>query len=242
MAAPLRGVVLAGGSGTRLLPLTAKTSKHMLPVGAEPMIAHPIRKLVEAEVREILVVTSPAHAGAMFEYLGAGSRFACEISFRVQERAGGIADALSLARSFARGGSMAVILGDNIFETPLGPFADAFRAQAIGARVLLKPVPDPERFGIAEVEGARVVRIVEKPARPASNLCVTGIYFYHPDVFDVIGRIRPSARGELEISDVNQAYAERGDLAWDELPGWWIDAGTHESLAAADRLVSGTRK
>jgi glucose-1-phosphate thymidylyltransferase len=237
MSAELRGVVLAGGSGSRLFPLTKVTNKHLLPVGREPMIFAPVKKLVEANIREILIVTGPDHMGDVVSLLGSGKDFGCELTYRVQDEAGGIAQALGLARRFGRGGRLAVILGDNIFERSIAGFAEAFRAQASGAKVLVKEVDDPGRYGVAEVQGDRVLRIVEKPKQPVSRLAVTGIYFYDESVHDVIAGLRPSARGELEITDVNNAYIARGDLTFDVLPGWWTDAGTFESLAHANDLV-----
>ena len=233
----LRGVVLAGGTGSRLFPLTKVTNKHLLPVGREPMIFHPVKKLVEAGVREILVVTGTDHMGDVVGLLGSGKEFGCEFTYRVQDEAGGIAQALGLAHRFGRGGRLAVILGDNIFESSIGPFADAFRAQPTGAKVLVQEVPDPGRYGVAVTEGARVVKIIEKPKQPPSNLAVTGIYFYDESVFEVVRTLAPSGRGELEITDVNNAYIARGDLSFDVLPGWWTDAGTFESLKHANDLA-----
>jgi len=233
----LRGVVLAGGTGSRLFPLTKVTNKHLLPVGREPMIFHPVKKLVEAGIREILIVTGTDHMGDVVGLLGSGKDFGCEFTYRVQDEAGGIAQALGLARRFGRGGRLAVILGDNIFEGSIRAFADAFRRQPTGAKILVKEVPDPGRYGVAVTEGGRVVRIIEKPKQPPSSFAVTGIYFYDQDVFDVVTSLKPSARGELEITDVNNAYIARGDLTFDLLPGWWTDAGTFESLRHASDLV-----
>ena len=236
----LRGVVLAGGTGSRLFPLTKVTNKHLLPVGREPMIFHPVKKLVEAGVREILIVTGTEHMGAVVGLLGSGKDFGCEMTYRVQDEAGGIAQALGLARGFGRDGGLVVVLGDNVFEASLRPFADAFRKQGRGAKILVKEVPDPGRYGVAVTEGARVVRIIEKPKDPPSSLAVTGVYFYDQNVFNVIAGLRPSARGELEITDVNNAYIERNELTFDTLPGWWTDAGTFESLKVANDLASGS--
>jgi len=237
--AELRGVVLAGGTGSRLFPLTKVTNKHLLPVGREPMIFHPVQKLVEAGVREILIVTGTDHMGAVVGLLGSGKDFGCEFTYRVQDEAGGIAQALGLARRFGRGGRLAVILGDNIFAGSIAGFADAFRRQKSGAKILVKEVPDPGRYGVAVTEGSRVVRIIEKPKDPPSALAVTGIYFYDETVFEVISGLKPSGRGELEITDVNNAYIARGDLTFDTLPGWWTDAGTFESLKHANDLILG---
>ncbi|HEX3698824.1 MAG TPA: sugar phosphate nucleotidyltransferase [Polyangia bacterium] len=233
----MRGVVLAGGTGSRLFPLTKVTNKHLLPVGREPMMFHPVRKLVGAGIREILIVTGTDHMGDVVRLLGSGKDFGCEFTYRVQDEAGGIAQALGLAKRFGRGGRLAVILGDNIFEAPIAPFADEFRAQKSGAKILVKEVPDPGRYGVAVTEGARVTSIIEKPKNPPSALAVTGIYFYDEAVFDVITSLKPSARGELEITDVNNAYIARGDLTYATLPGWWTDAGTFESLKHANDLI-----
>jgi glucose-1-phosphate thymidylyltransferase len=238
----LRGVILAGGTGSRLYPLTKVTNKHLLPVGREPMIFHPVRKLVEAGIREILIVTGTEHMGAVVGLLGSGKDFGCEFTYRVQDEAGGIAQALGLARRFGRGGRLVVILGDNIFEGTIAAFAAAYRRQPSGAKILVQEVDDPGRYGVAVTEGARVVRIVEKPKDPPSRLAVTGIYFYDESVHEIIRGLAPSGRGELEITDVNNAYIARGDLTFDVLPGWWTDAGTFESLKHAGDLVEATRE
>jgi glucose-1-phosphate thymidylyltransferase len=235
----LRGVVLAGGTGSRLFPLTKVTNKHLLPVGQEPMIFHPVKKLIEAGIREILIVTGTDHMGDVVGLLGSGKDFGCEFTYRVQDEAGGIAQALGLAKRFGRGGRLAVILGDNIFEKSIAPFADGFRRQKSGAKILLQEVHDPGRYGVAVTEGERVVKIIEKPKDPPSSLAVTGIYFYDESVYEVIAKLRPSGRGELEITDVNNAYIARGDLSFDVLPGWWTDAGTFESLKHANDLMAG---
>lgn len=240
----LRGVVLAGGSGSRLAPRTDTTNKHLLAVAGRPMVTHPIAKLVEAGLTDILVVTGTAHMGAVVDALGTGEALGCDLTYKVQDAAGGIAHALALAEGFSAGAPLCVVLGDNIFEAPLARYFDAYRAQAGGARVLLKRVPDPGRYGVVELSppdapGAQtILGIQEKPARPKSDLCVTGIYFYDAAVFDVIRTLSPSARGELEITDVNLAYLRRGALAWSMLDGWWTDAGTHASLALANRLAT----
>jgi glucose-1-phosphate thymidylyltransferase len=233
----LRGIVLAGGTGSRLFPLTKATNKHLLPVGSEPMIFHPIKKLIEARIREIMIVTGTEHMGDMVSALGSGKEFGCEFTYRVQDEAGGIAQALGLARRFGRGGRLAVILGDNIFQSPIVEFADAFRRQSSGAKVLLQEVSDPERYGVAVTDGNRVLQIIEKPKQPPSRLAVTGIYFYDETVFEVISTLKPSGRGELEITDVNNAYIKRGDLTYDVLPGWWTDAGTPASYRHANELA-----
>ena len=234
----LKGIVLAGGTGSRLMPLTKVTNKHLLPVGRMPMIYYPIEKLTGAGVKEILIVTGTEHMGDMVSLLGSGKDFGCRFTYKVQDEAGGIAQALSLAENFTHGSLMAVILGDNIFEDPLGPVADAFRAQGNGARILGKEVNDPERFGVAEVIGENVISIEEKPARPKSRIAVTGIYFYDSAVFDIIRDCRPSSRGEMEITDVNNAYIARKAMRFDLMSGWWSDAGTFASLANVNDLIA----
>jgi glucose-1-phosphate thymidylyltransferase len=233
----MKGIILAGGTGSRLYPLTKVTNKHLLPVGREPMIFHPVHKLIEAGVEEILIVTGVDHMGDVVNLLGSGKDFGCRFTYKVQDEAGGIAQALGLAENFAGNDLSCVILGDNIFEDSIGPSLRAFRDQGRGARLLLKQVHDPQRYGVAEVEGSRVVRIVEKPKQPKSDLAVVGIYFYDAEVFGVIRTLRPSSRGELEITDVNNHYLRKGELQFDRLQGWWTDAGTFESLASANELV-----
>jgi glucose-1-phosphate thymidylyltransferase len=234
----MKGVVLAGGTGSRLFPLTKVTNKHLLPVGREPMIFHPVKKLTDAGIDEILVVTGVEHMGDVVNLLGSGREYGCRFTYKVQDQAGGIAQALGLAENFAAGVPVCVILGDNVFEDPIGPFVSAFERQRRGARIVLKRVPDPGRFGVAEVRGERIVRIVEKPRAPRSDLAVTGIYFYDGQVFDAIRSLRPSARGELEITDVNNHYLRQAALRFDLLRGWWTDAGTFESLLRANRLAT----
>jgi glucose-1-phosphate thymidylyltransferase len=248
----MKGVILAGGNGTRLLPLTKVTNKHLLPVGTVPMLFHPIRKMVLAGVRDIMVVTGTEHVGPILRLLGTGDRAgemlgvgkdgACEFTYRVQEGAGGIAHALNLARSFSGGEPLLVILGDNIFEDDLLPFKEDFLRQRRGAKLLLKRVPDAARFGVAELNGDRIVGIEEKPARPKSDYAVTGIYFYDSQVFEAIATLKPSGRGELEITDVNNWYVRKDQLTHGILKGYWTDAGTYESLRHAQRLVSGEER
>lgn len=237
----MKGIILAGGSGSRLLPLTKVTNKHLLPVGREPMIFHPVKKLIAAGVRDILVVTGCDHIGDVVGLLGSGRDFDCEFTYRVQDQAGGIAQALGLGHDFARGDKSVVLLGDNIFEDEIGIYVERFARQGRGARILLKEVSDPQRYGVAELltcgEGTRVTRIVEKPEDPPSSLAVTGIYFYDEQVFEIIRTLRPSGRGELEITDVNNAYIERNEMGYDILAGYWTDAGTHDSLRQANDLV-----
>ncbi len=234
----MKGVLLAGGSGSRLWPLTKVTNKHLLPVGGLPMIYHAVVKMLEAGVREILVVTGREHMGNVVGLLGSGSDVGASFTFRVQDEAGGIAQALSLAEDFAAGGPVLVVLGDNVFEDSLLKDVAAFEAQPAGARVMLKAVPDAERFGVATLDeaGERVIRIVEKPPQPETDLAVTGIYFYDGAVYDIIRTLEPSARGEYEITDVNNAYIEAGTLSFGILGGWWTDAGTPDSYVRANRL------
>jgi len=233
----MKGVVLAGGTGSRLFPLTKVTNKHLLPVGREPMIFHPVKKLTEAGIEEILIVTGVDHMGDVVTLLGSGREFGCRFTYKVQDEAGGIAQALGLAENFAARSPVCVILGDNIFQDSIAPFARRFAKQKQGARIVLKKVPDPQRYGVAEVRGGKVVGIEEKPRAPRSDLAVTGIYFYDGGVYDFIRELKPSARGELEITDVNNAYLARGQLQADTFDGWWTDAGTFESLRHASELI-----
>ncbi len=233
----LKGVVLAGGTGSRLMPLTKVTNKHLLPVGHKPMIFYPIEKLTALGVEEILIVTGVEHMGDVVSLLGSGKDFGCRFTYKVQDQAGGIAQALAMAENFANSKPLAVILGDNIFQTNLGSYAEKFMAQKAGARILLKQVESPQRFGVAELSDGRIIGIEEKPERPKSNYAVTGIYFYDASVFEIIRTLKPSARGELEITHVNEAYIAQGRLAYDLLEGWWTDAGTFESLSRANELV-----
>lgn len=233
----LRGVVLAGGTGSRLMPLTKITNKHLLPVGHKPMIYYPIGKLTSIGIEEILIVTGVEHMGDVVNLLGSGKDFCCRFTYKVQDQAGGIAQALSLAENFVNGKSMVVILGDNIFESSLESYAERFLSQKTGARILLKQVSEPQRFGVAHIVADRIVGIEEKPLEPKSDYAVTGIYFYDPGVFNIIRTLKPSARGELEITHVNDSYIAQGQLAYDILEGWWTDAGTFESLSRANKLV-----
>ena len=266
----LKGIVLAGGTGSRLFPLTKVTNKHLLPVGRYPMIYHPVAKLAAAGIRDILIVTGTEHMGAVVGVLGSGRALGLEFTYRVQDEAGGIAQALGLAEGFVGDGRCVVILGDNIFSADITPYVEHFRRQRAGARILLKRVPDPQRYGVAVVEEdeptgegprttaqvaegrlaeapepaikpvgprRRIIRIEEKPVHPKSDLAVTGIYMYDARVFDIIRTLRPSARGELEITDVNNTYLQMGELEYDILDGWWTDAGTHPSWALANQLA-----
>ncbi len=235
----MRGVVLAGGLGTRLAPLTKVTNKHLLPIYDKPMIYYPIETLVRAGMKDILLVTGDNNAGDFLRLLGNGKAFGLtHLDYAYQEGDGGIAEALGLARYFAEGEPIVVILGDNILEEDISPYVESFRAQKSGAKILLKEVDDPERFGVAEIDGERVVGIEEKPARPKSRFAVTGIYFYDTWVFEMIPTLKPSHRGELEITDVNNAYIRKSEMTFDVLKGWWTDAGTFESLYRANCLVA----
>lgn len=238
----MKGIILAGGLGTRLYPLTQITNKHLLHIYDKPMVYYPLERLVEADVRDIMIVSGGNYAGQFLQLLKNGQEFGLErIHYAYQEGEGGIADALRHAEEFVNGDRMVVILGDNIFEKSLKGAIDRFRRQERGARILLKEVPDPERFGVAEVEGDRIVSIVEKPQRPKSNLAVTGVYMYDARVFEIIGKLTPSQRNELEITDVNNAYLERGELAYDRMDGWWTDAGTFDTLFRANEWVKKLR-
>jgi len=233
----MKGVVLAGGTGSRLFPLTKVTNKHLLPVGYAPMLWHPVWKLKQAGIEEVLIVTGTEHMGDVVGCLGSGKDFGCRFTYKVQDEAGGIAQALGLAENFSAGDCICVILGDNIFQDDLAADVEAFQRQGKGARILLKPVHDPQRYGVAELEGDRVVGIEEKPKSPKSNLSVTGIYFYDQGVFDIIHTVKPSGRGEMEITDVNNSYINRGEMSFGLINGWWTDAGTFPSLALANELA-----
>lgn len=235
----MKGVILAGGLGTRLHPLTRVTNKHLLPVYNQPMIYYPIQCLLNAGIDEILIVTGGEHAGDFLKLLGNGKQLGIkELQYTYQEGEGGIADALKLAEDFAEGGKICVVLGDNIIERDIRRAAGDFFTQPSGAKLLLKEVDDPERFGVARIEDDRIVEIIEKPENPPSQLAVTGIYFYDSYVFQVAKELKPSGRGELEITDVNNAYIARGDLTYEVLEGWWTDAGTFESLLRASSLIA----
>jgi glucose-1-phosphate thymidylyltransferase len=237
----MKGVVLAGGLGTRMYPLTKVTNKHLLPVYNEPMIYYPIKTLVNAGIDEILIVTGGQNSGDFLRLLGNGKDFGLKhLNYTYQEGEGGIAAALGLAEFFADRDKIVVMLGDNIIEKNIKKAVEAFRAQKDGARIMLKEVPDPQRFGVATLEGSKVVRIDEKPAKPVSNFAVIGIYMYDSKVFDFIKSLKPSERGELEITDVNNFYIQAGIMECDVLDGWWSDAGTFESLQYSGNMVAQT--
>jgi glucose-1-phosphate thymidylyltransferase len=235
----MKGVILAGGSGTRLYPLTKVTNKHLLPVGKEPMIFNPIRQLLSAGITDILIVTGKDHMGEIVRLLGSGCDFKCNFTFRVQEKAGGIADALALAKIFANEDRLIVILGDNILTHSIRKYVDAFKKQPSGAKVLLKRVGDPERFGVAALDerNKMIMQIEEKPENPKSDYAVIGVYMYDSQVFDVIQSIAPSERGELEITSVNNWYVENNAMTYDIIEGEWTDAGTFESLMQANQML-----
>ena len=235
----LKGIILAGGLGKRLGPLTKITNKHLLPIYDRPMIYYPLNLLVEAGIKDILIVTGGNHAGEFLRLLGNGQAFGLKhINYTYQEGEGGIAQALGLARHFAHGKKIVVILGDNILENSIRPYVENFEKQKTGARVLLKKVNDPERFGVASLIGNKIISIKEKPKKPQSDLAVTGVYMYDEHVFDIVKTLKPSRRGELEITDVNNAYIQKKQLEFDILKGWWTDSGTFDSLLRANQLVA----
>ncbi|TDF97558.1 sugar phosphate nucleotidyltransferase [Paenibacillus piri] len=230
----MKGVILAGGTGTRLRPLTNIINKHLLPVGKYPMIHYAIEKMANAGIQDLMLVTGKHSAGLYTEYVGDGRQWGLEVSYKIQEEAGGIAQALSLAEDFvAPDKQVLVILGDNLFEDSLREAVNDFKSQEQGARVFLKQVHDPYRYGVPVMKKGRIETIMEKPEIPPSNYAVTGIYLYDSQVFDIIRQLQPSERGELEITDVNNAYARQGLLFHSLLTGWWTDAGTHQALLAA---------
>ena len=237
----MKGVVLAGGLGTRLRPLTSVTNKHLLPVYDQPMIYYPIQTLVNAGITDIMIVTGGNSAGDFLKLLGNGKAFGLKhLNYTYQEGEGGIAEALSLVEHFAGGDPVCVVLGDNIIEGNIRAAVRAYRHQGGGGKIILKRVSDPQRFGVPELDGATVLRIEEKPDNPKSEYAVIGVYMYDGEVYDIIRTLKPSGRGELEITDVNNAYIERGEMTWEELNGWWTDAGTFESLLRASNLVAET--
>lgn len=221
----LKGVILAGGTGSRLFPLTKVTNKHLLPVYDRPMIYYPIETLRDAGIKDIMIVSGKGHAGHFLELLGSGREFGVNLSYAIQEEAGGIAQALSLTKEFVDDDKMVVVLGDNIFEDNLSQAIEEFKKTPIGARVFLKEVEHPEHYGIARIDGDKILEIIEKPKQFIGNLAVTGLYLYDNQVWDVIKNLKPSGRGELEITDVNNFYVQQGTMKFDVLPGWWADGG-----------------
>ena len=235
----MRGIILAGGLGTRLHPLTKITNKHLLPIYNQPMIYYPLNTLVEAGITDITLVTGGNYSGDFLQLLSNGREFGLtHVNYVYQEGEGGIAEALGLCRHYTGGENMVVMLGDNILEKSIKPAIDSFRRQGKGAKILLKRVDDPERFGVAELDGDKVVGIEEKPRNPKTNLSVIGVYMYDNRVFDIISTLKPSGRGELEITDVNNRYIEWGEMSYEIVDGWWTDAGTFESLFRASQLCA----
>jgi glucose-1-phosphate thymidylyltransferase len=233
----MKGVILAGGLGTRLTPITKVTNKHLLPVYNKPMIYYPLETLINAGIKDILIVSGPEHSGHFLRLLGSGKDFGVKLTYEIQEEPNGIAHALSLAEDFVEGESFVAILGDNIFEDNISEFAKEFEKMGEGACVLLKEVPDANRFGVAEVKGDKIVSIEEKPKNPKSNYATVGLYMYDRTVFDIIRTLKPSARGQYEITDVNNAYLKKGQLKYFIMKGFWSDAGTFESLFRAATFV-----
>lgn len=232
----MKGIILAGGTGSRLFPLTKITNKHLLPVGKYPMIFHAVAKLKEADIQDILIVTGKDHMGDVVNLLGSGREMGVTFTYKVQDEAGGIAQALDLAEHFVGNDQMVVILGDNVFFDSIAPYVQNFKQQQKGAKILIQEVHDPKRYGVPELQGNKIISIEEKPQNPKSSYAVTGIYMFDSSVFGIIKTLKPSGRGELEITDVNNAYIEREQLTYDVLQGWWTDAGTHASLAKANEL------
>lgn len=232
----MKGIILAGGTGSRLYPLTKVTNKHLLPVGKYPMIFHAIYKLKQAGIVDILVVTGKEHMGDVVNLLGSGSSLNVSFTYKVQDEAGGIAQALGLAEQFVGSDQSVVILGDNVFDEDISQYVQNFAAQGEGAKILIQEVSDPQRFGVPELHEDKIISIEEKPEIPKSNFAVTGIYMFDSHVFEIIKTLTPSNRGELEITDVNNAYIKKNQLTYDVLGGWWTDAGTHASLARANEL------
>ncbi|MFH0888198.1 MAG: sugar phosphate nucleotidyltransferase [Planctomycetota bacterium] len=235
----MKGIILAGGLGTRLYPLTKVTNKHLLPIYNKPMIYYPIKMLVDADIKEIMIVTGGNSAGDFMRLIGNGQEFGLkQVSYAYQEGEGGIAAALSMAEHFAGNDKIIVVLGDNIIERNIKSFVDRFRKQKSGAKIILKKVNDPERFGVPVFRGSKITRIEEKPKAPHSPFAVIGIYMYDNSVFEIIRTLKPSGRNELEITDVNNAYLKNGEMTYDTLDGWWTDAGTFDSLMKASNLVA----
>ncbi|HIG94195.1 MAG: Glucose-1-phosphate thymidylyltransferase [archaeon GW2011_AR13] len=230
----MKGVILAGGTGSRLFPLTKVTNKHLLPIYNKPMIYYPLQTLISANIKEVLIISGPEHAGHFLNLLGSGKEFGVKFTYEIQEKAGGIAQALSLAEDFSNNGPITVILGDNIYEDN---FSEEIKSFEKGGMIFLKEVQDPERFGVAELNGKNVIKIEEKPKIPKSNYCVTGLYVYDNEVFSVIKTLKPSKRGELEITDVNNYYIDKNAMKAEFVKGFWSDAGTFESLIKASNLI-----
>lgn len=237
----MKGIILAGGSGSRLYPVTHAVNKHLLPVGKYPMVFYPLAKMHQSGIAEVLIVTNPEQIGSFVRLLGSGWQYGMQFTFKVQDQPGGIAQALGLAEGFVGQDRCLVILGDNIFSADLTPAIRQYQQQPSGAQVFLKPVPDPNRYGIATLQENQVIGIEEKPQNPASDLCVTGIYLYDSQVFEIIRALKPSGRNELEITDVNNAYIGKRQLSYTILEGWWTDAGTFDSLQLANEYARDVR-
>jgi len=233
----MKGIILAGGTGSRLEPCTKVTNKHLLPVYNKPMIYYPLYTLINAGIKEILIVSGPEHSGHILNLLGSGKKFNVKLTYEIQDAPLGIANALSLGEDFADRQPLAVILGDNIFQDSIGKCANEFDKNSVGAVIFLKRVPDPERFGVPVFQNTKIIKIEEKPKKPASDFAVTGLYFYDEKIFEIIRKLRPSKRGEYEISDVNNSYLNMGKLNFHIMKGFWSDAGTFESLFRASKLV-----
>lgn len=239
----MKGIILAGGTGSRLSPLTKVTNKHLLPVYNKPMIYYPIQTLVSAGIKDIMIVSGKGHAGQFLELLGSGKEFGANFSYAIQEEAGGIAQALALGEDFSDRGKVAVMLGDNILEDDIGQAVEAFNRQERGAKIFLKEVSNPQSFGIAEIEGKTIKSVEEKPKTPKSNLAIIGVYLYDQQVWDIIKTLKPSGRGELEITDVNNFYVQQGTMTFEILSGWWGDGGeSFDSLLLASQLVAEKEK
>ncbi|HBG81397.1 TPA: spore coat protein [candidate division CPR2 bacterium] len=234
----MKGIIAAGGHATRLRPLTLVTNKHMLPIYNKPMIYYPIKALTDMGITDILIVSGKGHGGNFLELLGSGREFGAKFTYEVQEKPGGIAEVLALAEDFVDGEDVVLHLGDNLFEDDFISSLEDYKKQGKGAKIFLKKVHDPERFGVAEVKGNKVLNIVEKPKVPKTNYAVTGLYMYDNRVFDIVKTLRPSDRGELEITDVNNAYIAEGTMSWEEVKGWWTDAGTFDSLLKSNLLAA----
>ena len=233
----MKGIILAGGTGSRLYPLTKVTNKHLLPVGKYPMIFYLIAKMKEAGIKDMMIICGKEHMGSVVNLLGSGHEYGVNFTFRIQDQSGGIAQALGLCQEFVKKDKCMVMLGDNVFQDNIASFVKDFENQSKGAKILIKQVEDPKRYGVVELSDHKIIGIEEKPQNPKSNYCVTGIYMYDHRVFDVIQTLKPSHRGELEITDVNNWYVQDGSLTYDILDGWWSDAGTFQSLLRTNLLA-----
>lgn len=236
----MKGIVLAGGSGTRLKPITKVVNKQLMLIYDLPLVYYPIQTLIQGGIKDIFIISGPEHSGDLLNLLGSGREFGVRFTYDIQEQPQGLAQALGLAKDFADGGPVVMVLGDNVFTDDLGPAIRSF--QAPGAKVFLKTVPDPQRFGVPEIRAGKIVRILEKPTVPPTDYCVTGLYCYDGSVFDVIKTLKPSARGEYEITDVNNVYIERGQLSYEVISGEWVDAGTFDSILRASQVIAELRK